>query len=85
MDQQNRKQVRGSRPSISDADPEKWYSSDETAQILGYKYKTLTNLRCAGTGPVYHKIGNRVWYQGADLQAWSAARRYRGTGLRDEG
>ena len=84
MKETESKQVRGARPSVDSADPVKWYTSNETAAMLGYKYKTLTNLRCAGTGPIYHKLGNRVWYRGNDLKTWCNARRYRGTGLKDD-
>lgn len=36
--------------------------------------RTLANWRVLGTGPKYTKIGGRVLYPIAEVQAWEAAR-----------
>ena len=64
--------------------PTDWLNTDETAGQLGLKPKTLINMRSLGTGPVYHKIGAKVWYRGRDIIAYTNSRRFLGTGLRDE-
>jgi predicted DNA-binding transcriptional regulator AlpA len=49
----------------------------EAAQLLDLSPRTLEKHRCDGTGPIYHKLGGRVVYAVADLQAWiEASARY---------
>jgi hypothetical protein len=43
----------------------------EAARFLGLSGRTLEKHRCYGTGPTYRKIGGRVVYALADLQAWA--------------
>ncbi len=45
----------------------------EAARLLDLSPRTLEAHRCAGTGPVYHKLGGRVVYSVAGLQAWIEA------------
>ena len=46
------------------------------ASRLGISPKTLTGWRCAGTGPIHHKIGTRlVRYAITDLDAFANAGR----------
>ena len=40
------------------------------ARLLDLSPRTLEKHRCDGTGPVYHKLGGRVVYAVADLEAW---------------
>jgi len=42
----------------------------EAARLLDLSPRTLEKHRCDGTGPIYHKLGGRVVYSIADLQAW---------------
>lgn len=49
------------------------------AEHLGIKRKTLANWRSLGGGPPYLKLGSRVVYDTADLDAWAAARRRNST------
>lgn len=44
------------------------------AAIVGLSYKTLNSMRTRGGGPRYAKLGRRVVYRVADLQAWIAER-----------
>ena len=49
------------------------------ARHLGLAVSTLAKLRCRGGSPHYYKIGSRVAYGLADLDAWLASRRVRNT------
>ena len=50
-------------------------ATDEAAQALGVSTSWLTKLRLTGDGPKYIKIGRRVVYDPADIEAWAAARK----------
>lgn len=54
-------------------------SEVETAARLGIRRKTLANWRSSGGGPVYYKLGARVVYDEADLDAWVESRRRKST------
>lgn len=55
--------------------PEMLYqATDEALLQIGVGYWTLARWRSDGTGPRYLKIGNRVAYRGADLNAWLDSR-----------
>jgi hypothetical protein len=45
------------------------------AERVGLKPKTLENWRCQGNGPPFYKVGARVVYDDADVDAWMRARR----------
>ncbi|KHJ53855.1 transcriptional regulator [Aureimonas altamirensis] len=45
----------------------------EAARLLDLSPRTLEKHRCEGTGPVYRKLGGRVVYTVADIQAWIEA------------
>lgn len=49
----------------------------ETAQILRLKKHTMENMRCIGNGPIFYKLGGRVFYRRADLRRWLAQARRR--------
>lgn len=36
--------------------------------------RTLSNWRCAGTGPKFVKLGGRILYPVAEVEAWEARR-----------
>ena len=42
----------------------------QAAGVLGLAQSTLAKLRLSGDGPVYCKLGRRVVYRRADLEAW---------------
>jgi len=50
-------------------------SETDTAARMGVRPKTLANWRSLGTGPAFFKLGNRVVYDDADVDAWLAARK----------
>jgi hypothetical protein len=51
----------------------------EAAQVLRLSKHTLENMRCIGFGPVFHKIGGRVFYHRADLKRFMQEYRRRST------
>ena len=53
------------------------------AAHLGLSPRTLDRYRVSGEGPEYFKLGTRVRYRLADLEAWTETRRRRSTS--DEG
>lgn len=51
--------------------PPRFLRTPEAARLLGLSGRTLEKHRVYGTGPRYRKIGGRVVYALADLQAWA--------------
>ena len=52
---------------------------EEAAQRIGLSVSTLNKLRVLGGGPIFLKLGRRVAYHVADLNAWLASKRRRST------
>lgn len=52
---------------------------NSAAEYVGLSVSTLNKLRVFGGGPVFLKLGRRVAYDVADLDAWLASRRRRST------
>lgn len=48
-----------------------FFTTDEAAQFLRLKERTLNNMRWRGEGPHYRKHGGRVMYHKRDLEGWS--------------
>jgi hypothetical protein len=57
--------------AISSVTPHRLLRTNEAAEWLGLSGRTLEKHRLFGTGPTYRKIGGRVVYAMADLQAWA--------------
>lgn len=53
---------------------EKLLTQRQTAEIVSLSERTLERLRVSGTGPRYVKLGRRVAYRQADIEAWIAER-----------
>jgi len=51
--------------------PPRYLRTAEAARFLGLSPRTLEKHRIYGTGPAYRKIGARVVYAVADLNAWA--------------
>ena len=56
-------------------DPEKLYRPQDAAMRQIASEGVLSQWRHHGRGPAFIKIGSRVAYRGADLNAWLEARR----------
>lgn len=59
-------------------------NSDEAAEKLGLSNSTLAKMRVYGRGPQYLKLGRRVVYSLADLEAWLNENRHRSTSEHDQ-
>jgi hypothetical protein len=57
----------------------KMLHTDPAAQYCGSSASTFEKLRLTGGGPLYCKIGRRVVYAVADLDAWLLANQRRST------
>jgi len=51
--------------------PPRFLRTPEAARFLGLSGRTLEKHRTYGTGPAFKKLGGRVVYAVADLQAWA--------------
>ncbi len=51
--------------------PPRFLRTPEAARFLGLSGRTLEKHRTYGTGPAFRKLGGRVVYAIADLQAWA--------------
>lgn len=54
----------------------------EAAKRLGLSPKTLENWRCLGKGPAFLKVGAKILYDDADLDAFEASCRRTSTSQR---
>jgi hypothetical protein len=50
--------------------------TQQAAEFMRLQRKTLENWRSQGRGPAYVKVGGRVLYPVADLEAFVAANRH---------
>lgn len=62
---------------LREADPAavirpRYLKTPDAATHLGLSPRTLEKHRCYGTGPVYRRLGGRIVYAIADLDAWAA-------------
>lgn len=48
-----------------------YVTTPDAAVHLGLSPRTLEKHRCFGTGPVFRKLGGRIVYAIADLEAWA--------------
>ncbi len=51
----------------------------DAAVLAGVSPKTLENMRSAGGGPKYLKLGRKVAYDPRDIEAWKDERRFSST------
>ena len=59
---------------------QRYLDTRQAAAYLGLSPKTLIKMRITGDGPRYAKVGRRVIYDVADLDAWVEERKRRFTG-----
>jgi len=50
-------------------------SASQAADLLGLATSTLAKMRLSGGGPAFIKMGRRVAYRPADIEAWLASHR----------
>jgi hypothetical protein len=55
------------------------FDVDGAADYIGVSVSFLNKARLTGKGPTYLKIGARVMYEPADLDAWINSRRRQST------
>lgn len=53
---------------------ERLLTTSEAAEFLGVSYAFLANLRVAGGGPSFFKLGRAVRYSRAELKEWMTGR-----------
>lgn len=53
----------------------RYLNTHQAGEYLGLSPRTLDRYRVKGGGPVYHRLGGRVRYLVADLEAWAESRR----------
>jgi DNA-binding transcriptional MerR regulator len=58
-------------------------STKDLAARIGIRPKTLDNWRSLGVGPAFYRLGSRVVYDLADVDAWLAERRRTSTSDQD--
>ena len=58
-------------------DDRKMYLARDPALLVLGRPSTLAHWRSEGRGPAFIKLGSRVAYRGADLNAWLAAQTVR--------
>jgi predicted DNA-binding transcriptional regulator AlpA len=58
-------------PDTTAASPPRYLRTPEAARFLSLSGRTLEKHRTYGTGPIYRKLGGRVVYAIADLEAWA--------------
>jgi hypothetical protein len=49
----------------------RFFRTPDAAVHLGLSARTLEKHRCYGTGPTFRKLGGRIVYALADLDAWA--------------
>lgn len=54
-------------------------SAVQVSERYNISTSTLAKMRLSGRGPVFVKLGRRVFYRQDDLDAWVAGNRYRST------
>jgi predicted DNA-binding transcriptional regulator AlpA len=62
-----------------DHTPRKKLDTQKASDYLGLGKSTLDKLRLTGGGPAFFKVGARVVYDPADLDAWIAQHKRRST------
>lgn len=55
----------------ADAQASPYISQEEAGELLGGMNRaSLANLRYAGTGPAYYKVGRRILYRRDEVLKW---------------
>jgi Helix-turn-helix domain len=65
-------------------EPKRLLHPDEASDYLRVAKQTLARWRCYGLGPHFVRIGGRIFYDLADLDAFIAANKFRSTAEADQ-
>lgn len=68
-----------------DGGREHWFTAEDAAVFLGLSASTLSHYRSQGGGPIFYKLGWRIYYAKAHLIAWRSNQKWASTSkqLRD--
>lgn len=61
------------------ASPKEWLSAREASEYTGLGFSTMAKLRLQGGSAPFSKIGEKVLYNRADLDAWIMSKRVANT------
>ena len=56
-------------------DADRFYAATDPAMRFIASYQTLAHWRAREIGPAFHRLGGRILYKGADLNAFIESRR----------
>ncbi|WP_423415665.1 helix-turn-helix domain-containing protein [Hyphomicrobium sp. B1] len=62
---------------------EHFLTPDQAAALIGLSPRTMARFRLSGTGPRYSRVGRRVRYTRADINAWVESRKFGSTSEED--
>jgi len=75
------------RDQVNSADPERFLSTKDLAELLGLKPQSLRAWRLRGNGPKYIRLGQGtkapVVYRWRDVEEWLVERTFRHTAEED--
>lgn len=66
-------------PKTDDTRKSPFLTTEQAAEYIGLKRRTLEKMRVTGGGPPYRKHGRYVRYHIDELKAWSEGRTKRST------
>ena len=64
--------------------PRRLFDPQEASDYLRMARQTLARWRCQGLGPRFVRIGGRIFYDVADLNAFIAVRKFQSTSEADQ-
>ena len=72
------------RQSVAVSKQRRLFDPEEASDYLRLARQTLARWRCYGIGPPFVRIGGRIFYDPADLDAFIAARKFGSTAEADQ-
>jgi hypothetical protein len=71
-------------PARASVAPRRLFDPQEASDYLRMAKQTLARWRCYGLGPRFVRIGGRIFYDVADLDAFITARKFQSTAEADQ-
>ena len=71
-------------PVVAVSKQRRLFDPEEASDYLRLARQTLARWRCYGIGPPFVRIGGRIFYDPADLDAFIAARKFGSTAEADQ-